>query len=117
MYLDLYRFFYSLRKRRVIVQLITFIISAVIHEFIIFYAIGFFYPILFILFTGPGTSSLSCRHRLHAAGDPEEAVGQPRLLAVDVHRNLDDVHAVPGGGVRSDEDHRPADARHVGQFL
>jgi len=59
MYLDLYRFFYSLRKRRVIVQLITFIISAIIHEFIIFYAIGFFYPILFILFTGPGNQPLT----------------------------------------------------------
>jgi sterol O-acyltransferase len=67
-YLDLYRFFESLRKHRSIVQLITFIISAVIHEFIIYYALGFFYPILFILFSGPGTPfstkvSCSCRSR------------------------------------------------------
>ena len=54
MYVDLYRFFVPLRKHRVIVQLITFIISAIIHELIIYYAIGFFYPILFILFAGPG---------------------------------------------------------------
>jgi len=32
----------------------TFLISAVIHELIISYALGFFYPILFLLFTGPG---------------------------------------------------------------
>lgn len=32
----------------------TFLISAAIHEIIITYALGFFYPILFILFTGPG---------------------------------------------------------------
>jgi sterol O-acyltransferase len=32
----------------------TFFISAIIHELIITYALGFFYPILFILFTGPG---------------------------------------------------------------
>jgi hypothetical protein len=54
-YLDLYRFFPGMRKRRGVVQFITFIISAVIHEFIIYYALGFFYPILFILFAGPGT--------------------------------------------------------------
>ena len=71
MYLDIYRFFSPMRKNRVIVQLLTFIISAIIHEFIIFYAIGFFYPILFILFTGPGTffctqESPSCSYRLFA---------------------------------------------------
>lgn len=55
-YLDLNRFFPSLQKVRVIPQLATFMISAIIHEFIIYYAIGFFYPILFILFAGPGNS-------------------------------------------------------------
>lgn len=35
-------------------KMLTFLISAVIHELIITYALGFFYPILFILFTGPG---------------------------------------------------------------
>ena len=35
-------------------QLCTFLISAVIHEWILTYSIGFFYPVLFILFTGPG---------------------------------------------------------------
>ena len=53
-YLDLSRFCSPLRKHRSIVQLITFIISAIIHELIIYFAIGFFYPILFILFAGPG---------------------------------------------------------------
>ena len=55
-YLDIYRFFPSLRKNRTIVQLLTFVISAIIHEYIIYYAIGFFYPILFILFAGPGNT-------------------------------------------------------------
>jgi sterol O-acyltransferase len=32
----------------------TFMISAVIHEMIVVYAVGFFYPVLFLLFTGPG---------------------------------------------------------------
>lgn len=53
-YLDCYRFFPRLGKNKVVAQLVTFIISAVIHEAIIYYAIGFFYPILFILFAGPG---------------------------------------------------------------
>lgn len=53
-YLDLYRFFPTLRNGRALAQLLTFIISAIIHEWIIYHAIGFFYPILFILFAGPG---------------------------------------------------------------
>jgi sterol O-acyltransferase len=56
-YLDIYRFFPKLKKARVVTQLLTFIISAIIHEWIIYYAIGFFYPILFILFAGPGNCS------------------------------------------------------------
>ncbi len=64
-YLDLYRFFSSLQKKKVVVQILTFIISAIIHEVIIYYSIGFFYPILFILFAGPGKTifiqeSFSC---------------------------------------------------------
>lgn len=58
-YLDIYRFFPSLRKSRVFVQLMTFAISAYIHELVIYYAIGFFYPILFILFAGPGKGAYS----------------------------------------------------------
>jgi len=54
-YLDLSRFFPKLRKAKWVPQMATFIFSAIIHEFIISYAIGFFYPILFILFAGPGT--------------------------------------------------------------
>jgi sterol O-acyltransferase len=53
-YLDLSRFFVICNKKRVISQMITFFFSAIIHELIIYYAIGFFFPILFILFTGPG---------------------------------------------------------------
>jgi len=53
-YLDIYRFLPSLRSGRVVAQLLTFIISAIIHEWIIYYAIGFFYPILFMMFAGPG---------------------------------------------------------------
>lgn len=53
-YLDLYRFIPSLGKCKGVAQFLTFIISAIIHEAIIYYAIGFFYPILFLLFAGPG---------------------------------------------------------------
>ena len=35
-------------------QLLTFLISAFIHEWILTYSIGFFYPMLFLIFTGPG---------------------------------------------------------------
>lgn len=34
--------------------LLVFNISAVVHEFIISFSLGFFYPVLFILFSGPG---------------------------------------------------------------
>ena len=52
-YLDICRFF-KCNQRSFLPKLMTFLISAVIHELIITYALGFFYPILFILFTGPG---------------------------------------------------------------
>ena len=42
----------------------TFLISAVIHEVIVCLAIGFFYPILFILFTGPGIILIQNQKRL-----------------------------------------------------
>jgi len=40
-------------------QLITFLFSALIHEIIITYAFGFFYPVLFLMFTGPGIILIS----------------------------------------------------------
>lgn len=52
-YLDLNRFSKG-KFGRDSCQLLTFLISAVIHEWILTYAIGFFYPMLFIIFTGPG---------------------------------------------------------------
>lgn len=58
-YLDLCRLVNTFRKHRWIPQLLTFVISALIHEFIIYFAIGFFYPILFILFAGPGTAVIT----------------------------------------------------------
>jgi len=42
----------------------TFLISAVIHEGIICLALGFFYPILFILFTGPGIILIQNQRKL-----------------------------------------------------
>lgn len=54
-YVDTCRFLKCGVKQTFVPKFLTFIISAVIHEVIITYALGFFYPILFILFTGPGT--------------------------------------------------------------
>jgi sterol O-acyltransferase len=42
----------------------TFFISAVIHEGIICLAVGFFFPILFILFTGPGIILIQNQRKL-----------------------------------------------------
>ncbi|CAD8085668.1 unnamed protein product [Paramecium primaurelia] len=42
------------KRSRLFRQLITFGCSAVIHEIILTFALGFFYPICFLLFTGPG---------------------------------------------------------------
>lgn len=63
-YLDLQRFFESFRKNKFLPQIATFIISAVIHEIIVCFAIGFFYPILFILFTGPGIILIQNQKRM-----------------------------------------------------
>jgi sterol O-acyltransferase len=52
-YLDLQRFL-KLKGMLWIPQLLTFLLSAIIHEVIIYYSTGFFYPALFILFAGPG---------------------------------------------------------------
>ena len=42
----------------------TFLVSAVIHEAIVCMGIGFFYPILFILFTGPGIILIQNQRKL-----------------------------------------------------
>lgn len=63
-YLDFRRFFPICRKYRFLPQLFTFLISAVIHEAIICFALGFFYPILFILFTGPGIILIQNQRKL-----------------------------------------------------
>lgn len=55
-YLDFSRFFSSLRNSKSIPKIITFIVSAVIHELILIEASGFFYPVLFLMFTGPGNN-------------------------------------------------------------
>lgn len=57
-YVDTCRFSKCGLKNTFVPKMLTFLISAVIHEVIITYALGFFYPILFILFTGPGILSL-----------------------------------------------------------
>lgn len=53
-YLDVARFFPRFRDSKTFPQLLTFLISAVIHELILVEASGFFYPVLFLMFTGPG---------------------------------------------------------------
>jgi sterol O-acyltransferase len=56
-YLDLNRFvFRSSKRARFYSKLSTFLISALIHELILIEASGFFYPVLFLMFTGPGTN-------------------------------------------------------------
>jgi len=52
-YLDAIRFSKE-KLSRVSAQMLTFIISAVIHELIIAVSLGYFYPILFVIFIGPG---------------------------------------------------------------
>lgn len=63
-YLDFRRFFSFFRKYKFMSQLATFLISAVIHEAIVCLALGFFYPILFILFTGPGIILIQNQRKL-----------------------------------------------------
>lgn len=63
-YLDFQRFFKICEKYKIFPQLSTFFISAVIHEAIVCFAIGFFFPILFILFTGPGIIMMKGSKRL-----------------------------------------------------
>ena len=52
-YMDLLKFLNG-KVSRNNCQLATFLISAIIHEWALTLAIGFFYPMLFVLFTGPG---------------------------------------------------------------
>jgi len=52
-YLDAIRFSKE-KVSRMSSQMLTFIISAVIHELIIAVSLGYFYPILFVIFIGPG---------------------------------------------------------------
>ena len=54
-YLDSMRLFKG-RCPRVIAQLATFLLSAIIHEVILTPVLGFFFPILFVLFVGPGVT-------------------------------------------------------------
>jgi len=46
-------------------NLLTFAISAVIHELIICISMRFFYPILFVVFTGPGTLLIKNKNKFH----------------------------------------------------
>ena len=43
-----------MNKYRFMAQLLTFFISGIVHETIIGFSIGYFYPILIMLFLGPG---------------------------------------------------------------
>lgn len=55
-----------LRLGRVSAQLLSFAVSAVIHEFIIFAAFGFLYPILLLLFAGPGVAFIALTQKRKA---------------------------------------------------
>jgi len=52
-YVDLRRFTRS-KNSRLAAQLFTFLLSAVVHELILAGIMGYMYPFLFIIFTGPG---------------------------------------------------------------
>lgn len=52
------------QKYKIISKLTTFLISAIIHELIVCMGIGFIFPILFILFTGPGILLIQNQRKL-----------------------------------------------------
>lgn len=80
----------------VVPKLLTFLISALIHELIITYALGFFYPILFILFTGPGIFLLKYRYPADSESEESEInFSQFCILAGNVHWNLATLHFLP----------------------
>ena len=58
-YLDLLRYVFTSDSHKKYTRLVTFLMSAVLHELVLIEAIGFFYPVLFLLFTGPGTCLLT----------------------------------------------------------
>jgi sterol O-acyltransferase len=55
-YLDFSRFIMSGKKSGKYAKILTFFISAIMHELILIEASGFFYPVLFVMFTGPGNT-------------------------------------------------------------
>jgi len=62
-YTDLQRFSFNTFTKN-FCQIATFLISAFIHEIIVTYALGFFYPILFLMFTGPGILLIRNTHNM-----------------------------------------------------
>lgn len=96
-YIDTCRFSKCSARNAFWPKLLTFLISAVIHEVIITYALGFFYPILFILFTGPGNCLSNLRN--NSDSEPEKSeinFSQLGLLARNVHWWLASVHFLFG---------------------
>ena len=88
-YLDTERFLNKRKVPRWLPKIMTFMISAVIHELIITYALGFVYPILLLLFTGPGTRYHNCRN--YSDSKPKEPKINFRefgILALDVYWQL-----------------------------
>ena len=53
-YLDFSRLVMKGKRSRTYAKLLVFLISALLHELILVEASGFFYPVLFFIFTGPG---------------------------------------------------------------
>lgn len=53
------------------------------------YALGFFYPILFILFTGPGNLYILYRHNIDSESKELEINKRKfSILAINVHRKF-----------------------------
>lgn len=98
-YVDTCRFTKCSVKNSFLPKLLTFMISAVIHELIITYALGFFYPILFILFTGPGTFFMTIhRHYIDTKSEEsQEYFGELCVLVGDVYWVVVVVYVLFGG--------------------
>lgn len=116
-YVDTCRFSKCGIRNTFMPKLLTFLISAVIHELIITYALGFFYPILFILFTGPGMVFINCRYNIDS--EPEEFegdIGKYGVLAGDVYWWVVVVYLLFGGELCQEEDKRSVYNVGVGKY-
>lgn len=103
-YLDLNRFvFQSSKRSRFYSKISTFLISAIIHELILIEASGFFYPVLFLMFTGPGISLYYFRHCSNTkSASTDDIIRKFLLLDRDVSRHIAAIRPLPDGVLREE---------------